>query len=673
MKKLLFFSALLLTLGCSSPSDKVQSTELEVVSQRLEDLLDTRQYQRAAALIDSAHQAGVLPEELAQAERGCMYLMEQKFAQAESYLEKAVADEEIKSKYYKNYLRYANILVLDQMCLHKWEEGLRLAEEVCRETRFSSSVDELLVSYQMYAYIGGCQAHLRQWDEAANIGERVYASCLFLQRTHPVAARATFMVALTMLEAYNDVERWPETELWCRRSLAALEDFKLLRDTPSEYDHWTGYFNSLYSVALQRNGKVKEGKEAYLRFQSTDFSKGLGGLNGIYYLAATNQWHRIESMLPAIDSLIVSFGAKLVPEYLNERYRYPYLTYRYLGRKDQALAIADSVLKHLDTAVQNERMSKAMDLAKLYETREKEMELKEKDAKLGIVWTGAIAVALVLVSASLFLIVVIRRRSELKLQEEHAKLLDAYDQLMDANARAEESSKMKTSFIHQISHEIRTPLNILSGFTQIITTSAIKLDDKTREEAREAIMNNTNRITQLVNKMLELSDITSKSVIERTDLIPIRTVAEQAITDSGIWQLPTVKFSFTVDDDMDKRTTLTHQRSAVRALVLLLDNARKFLVAPDVQPTGSVTLHLSLHKQDGQEQACFAVEDTGIGIPANETERIFDEFVQLNDYYPGTGIGLTVARNLARRIGGDIMLDTDYQPGARFCLLLPLA
>ena len=71
------------------------------------------------------------------------------------------------------------------------------------------------------------------------------------------------------------------------------------------------------------------------------------------------------------------------------------------------------------------------------------------------------------------------------------------------------------------------------------------------------------------------------------------------------------------------------------------------------------------------EQVAFAVEDTGIGVPPEEAEHIFEEFVQLDDYYYGTGIGLTVARNIARRLGGDIVLDTTYTNGARFVFTLP--
>ena len=66
------------------------------------------------------------------------------------------------------------------------------------------------------------------------------------------------------------------------------------------------------------------------------------------------------------------------------------------------------------------------------------------------------------------------------------------------------------------------------------------------------------------------------------------------------------------------------------------------------------------------------VEDTGIGVPAKEVEHIFEEFVQLDDYYVGTGIGLTVARSPARRLGGDIVLDTSYTGGARFVMTLPI-
>jgi signal transduction histidine kinase len=114
---------------------------------------------------------------------------------------------------------------------------------------------------------------------------------------------------------------------------------------------------------------------------------------------------------------------------------------------------------------------------------------------------------------------------------------------------------------------------------------------------------------------------------------------------------------------------------AARALALLLDNAMKFTHPAEaagganaVKEKAHVVLRITLD----DNMVIFAVEDTGIGIAPKESEHIFEEFVQLDNYYDGTGIGLTVARSIARRLGGDIKLGTNYSNGARFVYTLPL-
>jgi signal transduction histidine kinase len=104
----------------------------------------------------------------------------------------------------------------------------------------------------------------------------------------------------------------------------------------------------------------------------------------------------------------------------------------------------------------------------------------------------------------------------------------------------------------------------------------------------------------------------------------------------------------------------TNKLYAVRALSQLLENAVKFT------HEGSITLSMT----HTDEKVRFTVEDTGIGIPADQTEHIFDEFFQLDPFAEGTGIGLTVARSIAQRMGGDLWLDTDYKEGSRFVLEL---
>ena len=244
--------------------------------------------------------------------------------------------------------------------------------------------------------------------------------------------------------------------------------------------------------------------------------------------------------------------------------------------------------------------------------------------------------------------------------------------LLVANAKAEESTRMKTNFIKQISHEIRTPLNIVSGFTQVLTSPTTQLSEKEKEEISQQMIEGTERITGLVNKMLELSDMSSQTVLEKKNEVSAQDIARQAVQASGIEQAPHVAFSLQLGQGTDTRFK-THRRSAVRILELLLDNAMKFTHQAEsyhamLEEGKRERVTLTVSYEDSH--ARFVVEDTGIGIPVKEAERIFDEFVQLDDYYDGTGIGLTVARSLARRLGGDVLLDTSYTNGARFVMTL---
>lgn len=661
---------LALSLGCTANLQETNEDIVELLHVRVRDLNDLRQYDAAEALIDSAAKVGLLTKALADGERGCLYLADHKFRQGETLLQSALDDKTIARDYRRCYLGYAECLVANKIELHKWEEALRLAERFCSETRNSESLMEQQVSIQMYAYIGSCMIRLHSFAEAKTIGENAYQSCLEFEKEDPSSARETFFVIVTFYDAYEYVGRWQEADLWLRRALEAMDRVDVFTGDPAEYDHWLGYLQGCRSIALQHLGMEEEAAEAFRIFDSTRFSRGLGGLNAIAYLAATGQWTKIEKMIPVMDSLVASFEAEVIPEDLINRYRYQFLTYRNLGRTDKAIAVADSVFENLEIAIENERLSKALDLAALYETREKEQQLRDKDAQINFIWSASVGGILLLMVIGLFGYVIIRRRSDEELKEEHKKLVDAYNQLKVANARAEESSKMKTSFIQQISHEIRTPLNILSGFTQVLTAPDITLDEETKASASRSIVTNTNRITKLVNKMLELSDISSKSVLECTDKVTAVIIADQAILDCDIQQSPHVTFEFLIENDADQQLIVTNQRSAVRALSLLLDNARKFLGKPNTNTEGQVTLRVVVDRLEGKVK--YIVEDTGIGVPPEESEHIFDEFVQLNNYYDGIGIGLTVARSLARRIGGDIVLDTSYHPGARFVMLLPL-
>ena len=261
-----------------------------------------------------------------------------------------------------------------------------------------------------------------------------------------------------------------------------------------------------------------------------------------------------------------------------------------------------------------------------------------------------------------------------KLEESYRELEETNRKLDIARMKAEESSRMKSNFIQQISHEIRTPLNILSGFTQVVTTPGMELDDETKADISRQILENTDRITRLVNKMLELSDASSKAVIERNDQTAAIEIAAEAVDESGISIAPHLDFDMNISPEAEAVVLTTDRQSAVRALTLVLDNALKFTKPAEAHARHDIPKEkkqASLLLDVNDQTVRFVVEDTGIGIPAEEAEHVFEEFVQLDNYYEGTGIGLTVARSLARRLGGDIVLDTTYTTGARFVMTLP--
>ena len=174
------------------------------------------------------------------------------------------------------------------------------------------------------------------------------------------------------------------------------------------------------------------------------------------------------------------------------------------------------------------------------------------------------------------------------------------------------------------------------------------------------------KLQGMLAKILDLDDIPSDlPPLDRTDNVMVTQVSDEAIRISGIDKVQYLKFETVVAPDAAATMLSTNLNKAIRALTQLLDNALKFTTE------GSVKLLVNVDME--KMQAIYTVEDTGSGIDAADQERIFEPYVKLNQYFDGEGIGLTVARNIARRLGGDLTLDAEYAgPGARFVLALPI-
>ena len=233
--------------------------------------------------------------------------------------------------------------------------------------------------------------------------------------------------------------------------------------------------------------------------------------------------------------------------------------------------------------------------------------------------------------------------------------------LRAALRRAEESDRMKSTFIQSMSHEIRTPLNAVSGFAEVICSPNYELSDDEKRDMQMRITSNVEQITSIINELLELSQSESEDVIpdsEKTDVL-VNELANTVVKECKGKQKTGVELRFTTDiSDNFKIRSNTYRLK--NALTHLMDNAMKFT------ELGHVELRCE-HYGDGVR---FIVTDTGCGIKAEDQERIFETFQKVDDFKTGVGLGLPICRRLIRSLGGEVSLDATYTNGARFIITI---
>jgi signal transduction histidine kinase len=221
---------------------------------------------------------------------------------------------------------------------------------------------------------------------------------------------------------------------------------------------------------------------------------------------------------------------------------------------------------------------------------------------------------------------------------------------------------MKTVFIKNMSHEIRTPLNIISGFAQVMANPELTAGAEERRNIANMMLGSTRTITNLIDEMLELSLNESTGGVMLENDVHISDLLSDRMQENEGFQKSGVKLVF--DNQLPPNFMMTTNKEMLKRIVnALLDNAFKFTVE------GSVTLKARTHT----EMLEIAIEDTGCGIPAGETNRIFERFVKLDEFKEGLGLGLPLSRMIAKRLHGFLIYDQHYAgPGSRFVLSLPM-
>jgi signal transduction histidine kinase len=253
-------------------------------------------------------------------------------------------------------------------------------------------------------------------------------------------------------------------------------------------------------------------------------------------------------------------------------------------------------------------------------------------------------------------------RNLTNMQDRNRGLISDLDKKVDELARTNmalfESNRLKGDFLHTMSHELRTPLNSIIGFSEVL----LNAENLTEKQHRWAgnIMTSGQQLLVLINDILELAKLEAGKMRLSPKPVDPRTLCEQA---AALYRVQAEKKGVEVRVEVPDATPLVHQDAGKLNQILnnLISNAIKFT------PEGG---RVTVRAEAAGDRFVLTVSDTGVGIAPEEQELVFDKFRQasnpLTREQGGSGLGLSIVREMAKLLGGDVALRSDLGRGSTF-------
>jgi len=266
-----------------------------------------------------------------------------------------------------------------------------------------------------------------------------------------------------------------------------------------------------------------------------------------------------------------------------------------------------------------------------------------------------------------------KKHAEQKLKEqnvEYAKLVKEYQnqnkQLIEAKLKADESNRLKSEFLTRMSHEIRTPMNAIIGFSEVLQ---MQLTNEKYLSYVDKIMSSGNNLLELINSILDLSKMEAKQIEIKPEKTNIRKIFDEiSLIFSGISKHQQTPVYKEINNQLPEILLMDAFRLK-QILMNLVGNALKFT------EKGKIILKADFEKAEKANtiNLIFEVIDTGIGIPEEEFQTIFQSFTQLNmqsdKIYGGTGLGLAITRQLVEIMNGSISVKSKVGAGSTFTVI----
>jgi len=244
--------------------------------------------------------------------------------------------------------------------------------------------------------------------------------------------------------------------------------------------------------------------------------------------------------------------------------------------------------------------------------------------------------------------------------------------LIAAKNKAEESDKLKSAFLSNMSHEIRTPMNAILGFSTLLSDPGVTEDEK--EEFVRIIKDRGNDLMRIIDDIIDVAKIESGQIKIEIKECQVNVLLNNLTVTFNEIKRKHAKEKVVLNclpGNKDEDFTILSDGNRLRQILTnLIENALKFT------DQGFVEFGYTLKNIGNDSYIEFFVRDSGIGIPKDAHDVIFERFRQVDDTstrkYGGTGLGLTISKNLVRLLGGDISLQSDRGKGTEFLITLPL-
>ncbi|MBN2778656.1 MAG: HAMP domain-containing histidine kinase [Bacteroidales bacterium] len=253
--------------------------------------------------------------------------------------------------------------------------------------------------------------------------------------------------------------------------------------------------------------------------------------------------------------------------------------------------------------------------------------------------------------------------SNQKLQEQLIKNEEINKELSEALEKANESSRLKTEFLHNMSHEVRTPLNGIVGFSGLLRKDNI--DEQKRKYFAEIIINSSLKLQKVIDDIVELSILNAKQHITNFEDINIIDFIDEIYSIFTFKMKPEVSLILKSENFPKKLVIKSDIHILTKIFGNIIENAIKFT------EKGYIEIGLTENKNS----VTIYVKDTGIGIPEDKKARIFERFAQadseISDKYGGLGLGLSIAKENTKVLGGKISVDSTFGVGTCFFVEIP--